>query len=94
MTYDLALASWRAMYGRVLGLHRHSGKWIFLHYDQVLDGSGLERLEAALGAKVDGDFPDAGLKRMPADGPLLPEDRAMYEALCRLAGAGASTTRE
>jgi hypothetical protein len=85
MTYEKALASWRAMYRHVLEVHRHSGEWLFLHYDQVLSGEATAVLEATLGVEVDASFPERGLKRSAMDGDVGPEEEAIYGQLCGLA---------
>lgn len=86
LTYAGALEIWAAAYRQVLRRHRHRGQWLFLHYEQVLDGTGLPRLEEALGVAVDRSFVDAGLRRSPASGSWPPVVREMYEELCATAG--------
>jgi len=88
MTYQRALDAWRAMYANVLDVHRHVGDWTFVHYEQVLDGSAIPRLEDALEATVDRDFPEAALKRSADAEHIGEEDARIYERLCRLAGIG------
>lgn len=84
LTEQDAYRVWSAMYGHVLEHHRHEGDWLFLHYDQMLDGSAHPRIEAHLGTRIDRRFPDATLKRaatLEAPAPVM----TTYEALCRLA---------
>lgn len=80
-----AFQVWNTMYRHVLDVHRRKGDWLFLHYDQVLDGSAVSAIETHLRARVDGQFPDASLKRAPL---LNAPKMAMqtYEELCTLAG--------
>jgi hypothetical protein len=73
------------MYESVLALHASEAPWVFLHYDQLLDGSAISRIEHALGARVDHAFAEPGLKRSGADGTTSAEDQAIYAALCQLA---------
>ena len=81
-----ALAVWTLMYRHILETRRRQGEWVFVHYDQILDGSGLGRVEAALGTGVDRSFADPALKRS-ADRACLPPDAVRtYERLCELAG--------
>lgn len=86
MTYARALAHWRAAYGRVLEQHEKGGDWVFVHYDQVLGGDGISRLEEALDARVDHRFPDAALKRADTNGESGESESATYARLCSLAG--------
>ncbi len=76
---------WNDMYRHILDTHRHRGKWLFVHYDQVLDGSAVAPVEALLDAQIDRDFPDASLKRAALI-PAPPYTVATYSELCRLAG--------
>jgi hypothetical protein len=50
-----ALATWISAYRHVLDRHRDRGDWIFLHYDQVLTGEGVRRLEEFLDVSIDVD---------------------------------------
>jgi hypothetical protein len=86
MDLGQALEVWTLMYRHVLEVHRHSGEWVFLHYDQLFQDSGLDRVQAALGMPVDRRFPDPGLKRSSAEGPLPSDTLRVYRDLCQLAG--------
>jgi len=77
---------WRFMYARVLDQYRREGDWLFLHYDQIVEGPGLDALERFLGAAVDRGFPDRALSRARPDRPLEPETDALYARLCDAAG--------
>ncbi len=84
--HSLAFDVWRLMYRHILEVHRKEGEWLFVHYDQLLDGSAIPQLESALGVKLDEQFPDPKLRRSSADGPIDPEALGIYEELCELAG--------
>jgi len=90
MTYQRALRHWRAAYTNILGKHRLLGEWIFVHYDQVIDGSAVSRLERDLHVHMDHSFPDSALKRTPLAGQITSFDRNIYNELCRLAGTSPS----
>jgi hypothetical protein len=80
---------WTLMYRHVLDRHRARGAWLFVHYDQVVDGSGLDRLDALLDARVDRSFADAAFGRSPTptdDAPLPVDTARTYTELCELAG--------
>jgi hypothetical protein len=89
--YEDALKTWTLMYRHVLERHRMSGEWLFVHYDQVLDGDGATRIATAVGAGIDAGFPDSSLKRSPATGEVPPETADVYARLCALAGYRPST---
>ncbi len=90
--YSRAIEAWCAIYSHVLQTHRHTGDWLFVHYDQMLDGSACELLEQELGAPVDRSFVDSSLKRSPSSGHPGERARRIYEQLCTLAGHPAGQT--
>jgi len=82
LTYADCLEVWRLMYTHVLDSHSQEGDWLFLHYDQVLDGSGLDRLAAFLDVTPDRSFPESALRRTQAQGELPDNVHIVYERLC------------
>lgn len=79
-----AFGVWTDMYQHVLDVHRHEGDWLFVHYDQVLDGSAFARIEKHIGARVDPTFPDPTLKHAPA-AQAPAQATHIYRELCGLA---------
>jgi hypothetical protein len=77
---------WTAQYRHVLDWQAEGGDWLFLHYDQVLDGSAEARIDEALGGRIDMTFPERVLKRSPDDLPAPPEVQRVYAKLCERAG--------
>lgn len=86
MTRDRALDIWNAMYTHVLRHSRHGGDWLFLHFDDVVSGDGLGRLESASGAQVDETFPDRRLRHSEPHGPIPAKTAEIYGRLCALSG--------
>jgi hypothetical protein len=84
--FDEAIRIWTLMYRHVLDLHRHEGDWVFAHYDQVLDGSAIERVASVLGVTINTDFPDPELRRSPSAGLVGREATEVYAELCEAAG--------
>lgn len=81
-----ALRVWTLQYAHILRQHATSGEWVFLHYDQILNGSALPRLAALVAAPLNADFPDSSLRRS-ADTIRVPaQTQAVYAELCRRAG--------
>lgn len=79
-----AYAIWLAMYGHILQCHRHQGDWLFVHYDQMLDGSAHSHIEAHLGTRIDRHFADKRLNHAASRSmPAYTLDT--YRALCSLA---------
>jgi hypothetical protein len=85
MDFDIALEVWTLMYAHVLR-QRHEGEWLFVHYEQVLEGDGLQRIADFIGTRLDRDFPDRALRRSRSDRPVPAETSDLYDELCRIAG--------
>ena len=80
-----ALAVWRSTYAQVLGRHARQGDWLFVHYDQLLDGSGVRRLGERLGLALDPAFAERSLSRSSAEGAVPAALAAVYADLCAAA---------
>jgi hypothetical protein len=85
MSFTRAVQVWILMYRHVLETHRHAGDWLFLHYDQVLNGSASSRIRALLGVEPDPLVPKPVLKRSPARGRVGQAAQDVYRQLCGLA---------
>jgi hypothetical protein len=84
-TIEDALEVWTLMYSHILQKHSQQGEWLFLHYDQVLTGDGLRKIEAFTGAQVDHSFPTASLQRSQSSIPVTEKAHQLYAALCERA---------
>jgi hypothetical protein len=62
-----------------------SKQFIFIHYQQLLSGSILEKLSDKLQAKIDGQFIEKSLNRTQTMYKVCHETRVLYEKLCTLA---------
>ncbi|MBI4718794.1 MAG: hypothetical protein HY763_13385 [Planctomycetes bacterium] len=82
---ELAFGVYTLMYEHIVEVHRETGSWLFLHYDQVLRGNGVDRLETFIEAKVNRGFPDASLKRSASDRQAPEAALNVYARLCALA---------
>ncbi len=83
---DTALELWKAVYARVLNRHRLEGDWMFVHYEQLLDGSALKRMGEALDASLDPDLADPALNRRRPTGSAPADAQRIYHELCAEAG--------
>jgi hypothetical protein len=83
--FQEALQRWLSMYRQVLDIHRKQGDWLFLHYRQILNASGIPRLEAFLNTHIESEFADVRLARTLEGGDVPHEAVAVYEHLCDLA---------
>lgn len=86
LDFEEAVEVWTLMYRHVLERHASEGDWLFLHYDQVLAGDGLDRIGRFLGATVDAAFPDVSLRRSRGGRAVPGEPDRIYRSLCRRAG--------
>lgn len=78
--YDI----WRNMYHHLM---RHAQpEWIFLHYNQILNGTGLDRVEDMLGVRVDKSFPDTSLCRSDSADDVPKDILKLYTSLRWQAG--------
>ena len=85
--YSRALRIWRSTYSYALDIHLPAGgDWLWVHYDQLMDGSGCDAIEKLLGVTVKRDFADNRLRRTVASAPIPPEAAALYRRLCDHAG--------
>jgi hypothetical protein len=92
--YARALRIWQSSYGYALGVHRPAGgDWLWVHYDQLMDGSGCDTIEKLLGVRVKRDFADNRLRRTMASAPIPPEAAALYQRLCDQAAFQATDAR-
>jgi hypothetical protein len=82
LTDNRAIGAWTSMYQHVLERHSKKGQWLFVHYDQILDGSAVPQIENALDVAVDTSFVDANLKRSKDSSDLPPNALETYQRLC------------
>jgi hypothetical protein len=82
MSFDRALDIWTSMYRCVVEGLVGSGDWLFVHYDQILDGSAFTRLGEMLGIQVTSAFADPALRRSAIAGSAGGEATSIYEELC------------
>ena len=82
-----ALAVWELMYTHILDVHQpQGGNWLFLHYNQLLDGSAYALLDENLGVRSDRFFADARLNRSTREVKVKRRHQELYERLCTLSG--------
>lgn len=86
MNFQRALEIWTFIYRHILEIHIYRGEWLFLHYNQLLNGDGLLRLESFTGVPVDHSFPDPALDRSSSDLSVPRKVEQIYQQLCDLAG--------
>lgn len=87
LTRAHALRAWTSMYQHVLRQHSSlGGEWLFVHYDQILDGSAIPRIERAVATRVSASFVDRTLRRSRDDSSRVPQRTIQtYRQLCELA---------
>ncbi|MFI5351672.1 MAG: hypothetical protein ACHQZS_01830 [Candidatus Binatales bacterium] len=81
-----AFKVWESMYRYVLDIHYpQGGDWLFVHYDQLLEGTAFPALGAKLGIRLDREFADRRLKRSKAAVEAPSRALTIYRRLCHLA---------
>lgn len=86
VTPKQAFEVWECMYSHILRKHyRQGGSWLFLHYEQFLEGSAYSRLKGALGVNVDAAFVDSRLNRSEPLKEIPRRVLEIYKELCGLA---------
>lgn len=83
---DKAEESWINIYKHVKKSYkRKPEKFLFMHYEQVYKGSGLEKLSSFLSAEIKVDFVEKGLKRSKDLEQVSLESKMLYDWLCEKA---------
>lgn len=86
MSFRRALEIWASMYQAILWKHSKEGSWLFLHYNQVLQEEGLDRIEEFTCAKIDRAFPTSTLSRSTSVATVPLRYENIYRELCEVAG--------
>ena len=86
VTPEWAFKVWIQGYRRVLERYVDSGTWVFLHYEQLLNGEGVTRLASVLETELVSQRIDPRLHRSRAATPAPMGALDLYNELCRRAG--------
>jgi hypothetical protein len=81
-----AEALWCQTYRRILAEVSLGGDWLFVHYDEIVEGRGLERMGAFLDAALDRGFADVRLRRSAPAAELSQETEDLYAELLSRSG--------
>jgi hypothetical protein len=88
LTTQGAYRYWEAAYRNVLHLRGEiGGEWLFLHYDEILDGRSIPILQDQLGASVDVDMIRPELRRSVMAGKMERSAGTLYQELSELSMA-------
>jgi len=82
---EMAQQVWTLMYKHIIDFYCYSGQWLFIHYNQMFESSGLDRIAEFTGAQVDYSFPDRKLARSEGIKDCTDEIWNYYKQLCELA---------
>ena len=86
VTVGEAYRYWLQTYDNILRWREDGSRWLFVHTDQMLDGSAAIRLEDALNGTIDMSHVDSRLNRSRAGDEAPAAATKTYRHLCRLAG--------
>lgn len=89
MTKKTALKVWLYMYQHILRQYeeeRDKSRWLFVHFNQILTGEGLEKIQLLTQAYVDKSFPDKRFNRTQIQEYTMPRKiESIYKSLCLFA---------
>jgi len=89
---EYCFALWEAHYGCLLQhYHRIGGQWLFVSYEQLMNGETLYRIEEFLGVRLDRGLVKRQLMRANTVGRLRGRVAEIYDRLNGLAKASFST---
>ena len=82
----IVMRVWMALYRNIIDrLEPRYGNFHFVHYDQILHGTGLRSVADVLHASLNADFADPLLNRTRGRRCVPKAARDIYDRLCRLA---------
>lgn len=87
-SFSHAITVWKQMYSHIVEIHRTGKNWLFIHYQQLLNYEGQNRIKQFTGAEIDRSFPDSQLNRSKPGKKVPAETEELYKKLCRLAEYG------
>jgi hypothetical protein len=86
VNFGEAVRIWTAHYERILDRLTPEGEWFIIHYEQLMRGDALPRLERRLGIRCDRSVCDPALRRTAVEGAVGKRAEALYGQLCTAAG--------
>ena len=87
MSVKQAYDCWLLQYLHILRLHAVNGRWLFVKYDDLLDNSGLDKVEHFTGLLVDRTLPQRRFNRTTPSSVAPPDVTNLYEELLARADA-------
>lgn len=88
ISVNQAFEIWSLMYTHVLRRLAVTGNWLFVHYEDVLNSSAFNTIEAFAGVPIDRTFPKQQLNRSRTELSAPATATALYDELRALAVAG------
>ncbi|MBT3294321.1 MAG: hypothetical protein HN919_16095 [Verrucomicrobia bacterium] len=93
MTERWAWQLWTCMYRAVLAMPDRDRTWLFVHYNQILEGDAFSRVAEHLDVTIQSDFVNPALSRTPTMPITSSSVARLYDALCERAGYDRSRDR-
>ena len=86
ITRRMAYSVWFNVYSHILSKHaKKFNNFVFVHYDQIYNGTALPMLSKMLDVPLQKDFVDEGLKRTAPGGVVPEKAKVLYRRLCESA---------
>lgn len=86
LSRERAASIWSNMYTHIFNQRSICGPWLFVHYNQVVQGNGTKRIQDLTHAELDLSFPDKSISISKSEELAPPPCQEIYSTLCRLAG--------
>jgi len=81
ISVEQAFQVWTLMYQHILNKHADTGRWLFLEYENLLNGQAHDALEAFTEVSIDRNFPDTNLNRSTSNLDIPEETAKVFEQL-------------
>jgi hypothetical protein len=85
LDYENTLQIWSSMYSHILKNYNKSKDWLFVHYDQIIDGQGISKISEFSQANLNKDLIDRELRRSISQREISSSIKDTYKKLCELA---------
>jgi len=85
ISVDQAFELWTLTYRHVIEKHIRTGRWLFVHYDDLITGRAWPAIEKFTEVNIDASFPDRELNRATSVLPPPQQSSETFARLCELA---------
>ncbi len=91
ISVNQAYEIWYLMYRHIVERLSKSGDWLFIRYEDVVNGTAYQSIEKFTGIKIDISFPDKLYNRSKSSINIPDKIKLLYDCLCSLARSNTNT---